>query len=144
MGYSRSWSNRSRRVRGAKVATSLAGLALATALVPAGASASSHATCGLMDGRARCAGTLANRTISPSPSAGSLQVRHGYARLTVSVRPLVSIFTPNLTVTSRLKVIQAGTYMRLAGPGLVDGEPVMIDGIATQAGKIASLNIRSR
>ena len=111
------------------------GMAILTAALPAGASASSNAVCHVNTPTARCVGSIGDRAVSMAPGYGTLRVRHSHAQMVLHINPLVSIFTQGITVTARLHVVRVPQGLVLTGVGSGDGERLAISGLATASGR---------
>ena len=76
---------------------------LILALIAPAASAHTSALCALTAHTARCMGTVANRPVTLGPASGRMTLNSGgYGRLYLTVAPMLSLFTPPMTIAAKL------------------------------------------
>jgi hypothetical protein len=118
-----------------------AAAAIALAATPAAAEAHTSATCSLSGGSVRCAGTIADRTVSTANTQGSLQVSGDKAELFLEAWPLVSIFTPGLPVSAELTCVQAVILINCSGTGQADEQPILVHSTGAGDGSSALITL---
>jgi hypothetical protein len=105
-------------------------IAAATLVVAgtAAASAAAHtsATCTLSRAQASCVGTAADRSLNPGSVPASLEISGSHARLSMSLWPLVAVFSSGVPAQGNLTCSSALGVLSCSGPGEVDGQPVSI------------------
>lgn len=119
----------------------IAAAAAVVVATPAVAHARTSATCTLSDGSARCAGTIADRTLSPAPTQGGLVINGERATVFVDTTPLVSIFTPDLTTNAELLCVPAASLVSCSGTGQAGPALVSVHATATRDGSNALIDL---
>jgi hypothetical protein len=75
---------------------------------------------------ARCVGTVANYTVSPAPTVGTITFAGDNAALWLDVYPLIGVFTPSLEVDANLICVDPNGATTCIGSGQAAEDPVLI------------------